>query len=412
MQSAELSDITGLDGLVHVSVLETLRALANKLERKRNPLFSCDVEKQRCYLASLEEPHDDIERSYDQYRCQMWLKGRPASLVINLASLPLLLGFLLRRGSGKEEGDGAVGTGKRAVFVGDSSVVDRIPDELWDTYEDIVVDNKQGIGLLKKDQAYLLQVWRRYPLSWHFILKCAIKVRQYRRVLEAWNPDAIIACSEYSFTSSLLTDYLNRNNVDHINVMHGNKLFFIRDSFFRFNTCYVWDDGFAKLFDRLRAESSQFAVSLPRGLKFEETSAKVTADFTYYLGGEDIKQFDRLIDILGILSARGAKVRMRPHPLYTDGRWLEKVPPSIEVENPLEMALEQSVLSSACVMSLYSTVLIQAYLNGVPVVIDDLSDPVRFRKLKQLEFALLDAEHRLLSDVLAEYDVACGDIAG
>lgn len=398
---------------MRVSILETLRGLANKLERKQNPLFSCDVEKQRRYLASLGEPRDDIERSYAQYKCQMWLKGRPASFVINLASLPLLLGFLLRGMTAEERDDGAVGACKKAVFVSDSSVMDRIPDELWNAYEDIVVDNKQGPGLLRGDRTYLLQVWRRYPLSWHFILKCAIKVRQYRGVLEAWSPDAVIACSEYSFASSLLTDYLNRNNVDHINVMHGNKLFFIRDSFFRFNTCYVWNDDFAELFKRLRAESSQFAVSLPRGLKFEgERPAELTADFTYYLGGEDLEQFDRLTGVLGALSAKGARVRMRPHPRYTDRELLERVPSSIEVENPSEVALEQSVLTSACVMSLYSTVLIQAYLNGVSVVVDDLSDPARFKKLEQMEFALLDAEHRLLSDVLAEYGVTRVSVVG
>lgn len=398
---------------MRVSVLETLRRLANKLERKQDPLFSCDVEKQRCYLTSLGEPRDDIERSYAQYKCQMWLKGRLTSFVINLASLPLLFGFLLRGLTAKEGDDRAVEACKRAVFVSDSSVVDRIPDELWSAYDDIVVDNKQGSGLLREDRTYLLQVWRRYPLSWHFILKCAIKVRQYRGVLEAWNPDAVIACSEYSFASSLLTDYLNQNNVDHINVMHGSKLFFIRDSFFRFNTCYVWNDDFARLFKRLRAESSQFAVSLPKGLKFEEKrSAEITADFTYYLGGEDLEQFDRLMDILDALSARGVRIRMRPHPRYTDRELLERVPSSIELENPFEIALEQSVMTSAYVMSCCSTVLIQANLNGVPVVVDDLSDPARFKKLGQMEFAPLDAEHRLLSDVLTEYGVVCESVEG
>lgn len=60
-------------------------------------------------------------------------------------------------------------------------------------------------------------------------------------MITKYQSKAIVVHNEYSFTSSILTAYCETRNVLHINVMHGEKMYYIRDSYFRYDRCYVWD---------------------------------------------------------------------------------------------------------------------------------------------------------------------------
>ena len=81
-----------------------------------------------------------------------------------------------------------------------------------------------------------------------------VKLAMYRYQYEVYHPKAMIVDEEYSYTSSFLTEYCHRLGVEHIDIMHGEKLYFIRDTFFCFDRCYVWDGYYRDLFCQLRAE--------------------------------------------------------------------------------------------------------------------------------------------------------------
>ena len=81
------------------SLVNILKKRANAIEKKSVSPFSTPVTKQISYLESLKEPHDLIERSFMQYKCQMKLKGMLVHSLINLASAPLLLVILAKRKS-------------------------------------------------------------------------------------------------------------------------------------------------------------------------------------------------------------------------------------------------------------------------------------------------------------------------
>ena len=66
-----------------------------------------------------------------------------------------------------------------------------------------------------------------------FSLKVTIKVAGYSFMITKYQSKAIVVHNEYSFTSSILTAYCETRNVLHINVMHGEKMYYIRDSYFR-----------------------------------------------------------------------------------------------------------------------------------------------------------------------------------
>ena len=71
-----------------------------------------------------------------------------------------------------------------------------------------------------------------------------------------------------------------------------------------------------------------------------------------------------------------------------------------ETEQGTQISIEQSLLQSGAAISLYSTVLNQALCNSIPIIIDNMSNPENFNKLKELGYVCLYKEHRLLSEVL------------
>jgi hypothetical protein len=189
----------------------------------------------------------------------------------------------------------------------------------------------------------------------------------------------------------------------HIDMMHGEKLFNIRDSFFAFDRCYVWDESYVQLFRRLRAADGQFVVSQPawaeRLAALGRASPPRHPVMTYYLGNEDWRHVRSVVDALACFST-AFEIVVRPHPLYGDAHQLRDLPAYVTVQLPSEVPITESILSSSHALGLYSTVLIQAHYAGRTVVIDDLDDPMtdRLRELESAAFKIADAR---LSELVA-----------
>lgn len=381
-----------------MSVLTRLKDMAVSLEKKNNSIFSYPVIKQMVYLNKFHEPTDDIERSYFQYRCQMKLNHPMTNILLNMASLPMLILYL-------KKGCTQVKTKKSidAVFFADGKPENIIPTSLRKQYSSWQIIDKKGEYLSKADKNYFKMLRHRYPFSWHFLLKCLIKIRFYSYELVSKQPKVIVVCNEYSFTSSVLTNYCESNNVKHIDVMHGEKLYYMRDSFFHFHQCYVWNEHYAELFKNLKAERTQFVIEVPESLKFIKSKVPKSMDFTYYLAAEENEALVRILHSLNELSKNGNKVAIRPHPRYSDiVKIKELCCGDIEVEDTQKITIEESVLRTRNAISGYSTVLNQAYHNGTKVVIDDITNPDSFNKLVELKYVMLETEHKLLSEILEE----------
>lgn len=383
-----------------MGMIQTLSKLQNAMASKRVPEFEVPVKKQKAYIGHFPEPKDDFQRSYFQYRTQAMLQGRLMYSLVSVASLPLTVLMLLkfRRASAPKK---EAPCDNRAVFFRDGKPANIMPNVLKEEFAECVVDPVEGNCLRKEDMKLVWELIRRYPFSWQMILKCVIKIARYRYAIEKYAPKALIVCNEYSFTSSVLTQFCQCNGVELINVMHGEKFYFVRDSFFRFHRCYVWDENYRRLLENMRAEPTQFRIAVPESLKFrQEEIPEKCYDYTYYLGYETPEALTKLPAYLRKLQAQGAAVNVRPHPRYTNMAVLAEHYQGIHIEEPSAVTIETSILQSRAAVSLASTVLLQAYYNGVPVVIDDVTDPAQFAKLREVEYALLDKEHTLLSQVL------------
>lgn len=381
-----------------MNLLQALKSAVVRLNSRRDPLFAVPVARQKAFLESLPEPKDLLERSYAQYRCQMMLERPILRVMYQLAAMLLLPVYrrqLLRRPPPRKEETAD------AVFLSEDS--ERLLPETLRTAFPVLCQawGYQGSSLLRKeDLALLSTLRRRYPTAFYFRFKCMAKLAMYRYQYELYHPKALIVDEEISYTTSFLTEYCHRLGVEHINVMHGEKLYYIRDSFFCFDRCYVWDECYRRLFFDLRAEPTQFRVEIPPSMQpWEKPSTPPEVDLTYYLQEEPTEQRMQIAAALHTLQARGMVIAVRPHPLYCDDTLLE-IFSGFALEMPGNCSIEQSILRTKCAVSLYSTVLLQASINGVAVVIDDLTAPERFAQLKSLRYIMLDKPHGLLSALL------------
>lgn len=383
-----------------MNLLQALKSAVVRLNSRRDPLFAVPVARQKAFLESLPEPKDLLERSYAQYRCQMMLERPILRVMYQLAAMLLLPVYrrqLLRRPPPRKEETAD------AVFLSEDS--ERLLPETLRTAFPVLCQawGYQGSSLLRKeDLALLSTLRRRYPTAFYFRFKCMAKLAMYRYQYELYHPKALIVDEEISYTTSFLTEYCHRLGVEHINVMHGEKLYYIRYSFFCFDRCYVWDECYRRLFFDLRAEPTQFRVEIPPSMQpWEKPSTPPEVDLTYYLQEEPTEQRMQIAAALHTLQARGMVIAVRPHPLYCDDTLLE-IFSGFALEMPGNCSIEQSILRTKCAVSLYSTVLLQASINGVAVVIDDLTAPERFAQLKSLRYIMLDKPHGLLSALLQE----------
>lgn len=383
--------------------LYILKKVAKILQFKQNTLFTYDIEKQKKYISTFSEPVDDIERSYFQYKCQMKLMGIIMTFLLNLFSffMTFIYLFKIKNYFNRENPKGSVD----AVFLSNDISHNVLPLVLQNKYPNIkYANNEDFLTLDSEDKKFIFNLIKRYPLSWYFVFKCLLKIAMYSARIKKDNPKVVIVYAEYSFTSSVLTNYCDLKNIKHINIMHGEKLFYIRDSFFHFHECHVWDEYYKNLFIQLRAYPKQFIISVPKSLKFEGNYiTRKLYDYTYYLAGEQKNELIVIANSIKKLANKGYKISIRPHPRYTDLGLVNILFENYNIEKPT-ISIEESILRTTNAISLYSTVLNQAYNNGINIVIDDISNPKRYKKLFELQYMFIYKKHRLLSEEVNNYE--------
>lgn len=382
-------------------IISVLKRIYMKVQKNKNSLFAYKREEQENFLKKFREPKDDIERSYYQYCCQMELDKKLLYLLINLVSLPVLMMYFFKRNDEIEKIEN-----KENIFISMNNSLKLIPKELTKVYGKCFQIKRYGEKFSKGDSQFFQKLLKRYPCSWHFLLKCLIKIRFYSYEISCHNPKTIVTVNEFSFTSSVLTAYCNAKGITHINVMHGEKLFYMRDSFFHFNKCYVWDEHYIKLFLKLRAQKEQFIIAKPDSLKFSNQSGVIKSiDYTYYLGGENKERMLKIYNILRILESKGKKIAVRPHPIYSNISEVEEIFKDFEIENAKIIDIDNSVTRTNNIISLYSTVLYQAVCNKFHIIIDDISNKELYEKLRELDYICLKKEYKLLSSIVRNVDI-------
>lgn len=367
----------------------TIFKLLNLLQIGNKGCFDISAEQQLAYVKSFAEPTDDIDRSYKQFLCQEYfvpLWKRSLWWGASLLASPVVLAMLWLKGRN-------INFVKYIDTIAEDKGMDEIiPSALTDKYELNHEGWHAGVGLTNGDVKYLLTkiVGPRQP---YFVLKMIILIAKYSPKVTMYHPHRIIEHSEYSFGSSAITDYLHYRGVQHIDVQHGEKLLIARDAFFHYDECYVWDAHYVNLFCKLRAEPTQFRVTIPPSLHIDcvvNKNQDVYADFKYYLAKITEEEIESIVDSMSFAQRVGKSVKYRIHPRYTDLNVLRKYVKEEDIELPSMVNILESVANVEYAVGSYTTVLLQAYLSGKKVILDDVTYKERFEHLKEYGYILAE----------------------
>ncbi|NCC70139.1 hypothetical protein EOM09_00975 [bacterium] len=376
-----------------MSAINSKVKLYNNIFKRKDPLFNTSVKKQRRFINKLSLPVTDIDRSYNQYLCQKQCNPFFINLFTNIGSFPLYFYFLYLKKNDSLRDKKFVS----ALFLSPIENIKNLPSSLLKEYINLEQEEISGFYLTKSDKKFIKSISKYHKFSYFFLLKCILKISVYRSKIMAFNPNAIIVTSEYSFTSSILTLFCNTNNIEHINIMHGEKLLYIRDSWFHFNRCYVWDDYFINLFNINKIFCDEYIIEIPDSQKkWHIENVNIEFDFTYYLQNQTRKELMLISDIMKNLKKQGYRVSVRPHPVYSDLKIINKLFKGIHIEKK-SLIIEHSILRTKAVISLFSTVNRQAYNNNVEYIIDDISNKKKYNQLKDLKYYFIEKNHKVLS---------------
>ena len=342
---------------------------------KKDPRFAISKEKQIKIINDLNSLRDLIERSYYQFLSQKRMLGIK-SFFLNLFSF-FLIPFKLISYKPKhlhlEECD-------LICFL---SGIDKtlVPEDLINKYEHVefcLYNGEESFNKIAR-KWFFKNIVKKHPFSFFYQLKVLSRLRIYTFLVEKYHPIAIANHFEYSCASSAMTKFCHDMGVKHINFMHGEKIWYIRDSFFEFDECYVWNEHYSKLFIELKACKTQFIVSVPPSFLLKPNDYSITrsiemCDYCYYLANETHDQINVIIAELKKLINKGLRCRLRIHPRWGDHNYIQKVAKEngVEVEQ-MGINIYESIMSTKNAISLFSTVLFQSYLVGKRIVIDDIS---------------------------------------
>ena len=339
-----------------------------------------------------------FSRSYCQYLCQKKLY-KQNYIFLNFISfflIKLILVFfkIFQKKIIKEEK-------VKVLYFG---IEKTIPKE-FSHYEKKKLENH--LFFTKKDIEYFENdILKKSKKEYYFALKVLLKIAIYRYNIEKYSPEIFLVTSEYSWTSSILTEFCEKNKILHINYMHGNKWYVIRDSFFKFHKCYVWDEHYAEIFCKLKAFEGQFEV-----IDYLDFIPQINIEIkelynTYYLQIDETEdEVDQIIIILEKLRLKtGYKGKIRCHPVYTPQKIKNKIPKEMLDE---EENIYHSIVKSNYLISKYSTVLYEAFVmkKGI-VVIDDITKGIeKYNSLKELGWVSGYKPHLMLSEIIKEGSV-------
>ena len=339
-----------------------------------------------------------LSRSYSQYLAQKSLQSFTKNFTFNFFSFFIFWPYLLLCLAKYLLNTGKAFTKPTNNGIFFEPTLEMLPKSLIESYDCSLKINKQLLNL--SDIYFIFKIFVHYPLSFYFLTKIAYKVSYYRANLHLKNPKSFICCSEYSFTSSILTEWCNQNAVLHINIMHGEKLFHIVDSFSSFHQFYVWSPFYLDLFKKLYCSADKFIIELPATFNNLISLRKHTdhRTLTIFLQTKDPEAWQRIATHLKQNNSY-FKVKIRPHPRWLSDGLVQNIFTGFEIENPRNVSIIESIGTTNFVCSAFSTVLFQGHLAGRKLIIDDLSNPLLYNRFKSLDLGALNLEHTLLSEI-------------
>lgn len=388
-----------------------LRKIYEKYTFKYILNFNADepnIESWNNFLTSLPLAKDDYTMSYNKYLCRMYYFPLHYKITMNFVSLFLLIILLVKirfNNINKTMQDEE----KKLLLIKSSNVSceDIFPDELFDEFNEITEIDRIGLEKYSYNNQILdilKNIIKKHPLSYHYVFMIAKELFKISGLVDEYNPSAIVCyVNERNMASPLITSYLEKKNIEYISFMHGEYLLQLIQAYMKFSRYYVWDKHYIDMFNNdLLCKFDKIKVYTPAKYKNQYSTADPTYFCTYYFGGESDERIEKISKIFYILEDLGYKCKVRPHPRRSNYNKIHDSFKNIYIEDIRKVNLEKSLNNTEYVIGLNSTVLLEAYYGGKKVVIDDISEPERYKNLSKRKYIMLQKEHILLSSLLKE----------
>ncbi len=288
-------------------------------------------------------------------------------------------------------------------------------------YEDILpedIENKYGkileVELPERKNRYLCKgakklFWesiKRHPFAFHLNFLLFRELCLYSGLIDNYKTKAIVVyVNERNVAAPILSFLCEQKGIEFITFMHGDYILQLIHGYMRFSKFYVWDDHYTNMFiNDLKCEPTQFITYTPKKLKGickpRESGDLYDYYATYYFSAESKKRVLRVAEVFKKLKSEGKKLKIRPHPRYPNMQILEEAFKDFLIEDCSEVTLKESVESSQYIISLNSTVLLEALYSGKEIVIDNYSDKDQYQNLMKRRFIIMNKPHRLFTELL------------
>ena len=388
-------------GIYHMLVAgEEVHNKANELSRAQ----------QRQFGERYAAPRDDYDRSFIKYMCRRFMdfdNGNKKWYMLNtigaIAFLPLWIVYTLRGSRVKKQGQlqGSIVLQNPSF----SRIDDILPEkklELYGDYQTVKACSIFRGHLGKEGQGILWQNILKHPLCFYLNLLLLINLGKYEELIHRYHPKAIFSyADERTPVNPLLTLLCEKKGIDHVGFMHGEVYYQLDKGFFRYTDYLVWDEFYEQLFRSMKCDGAIHCYR-PKKLQLEQIPVNDDAPIyiTYYDAENSVESLRQIAEIFLLLKQQGKKCLFRPHPRFSNIEVIQQLFDADMIQNGREVSIPQSFLQTRYAAAICSTVLMEAYYAGVPVLIDDVTDTRRLAMIADKDYMMLAKEHALLSSVV------------
>lgn len=388
-------------------------------EISREKIISKTVPQWLKYIDSFPSPKNDIERTRYHFLCIEQFEDKKKRVAKNGLSLLLIPVCIV--GSGFTSLLSRHTTKSRNCNLVEFEVENRkklspmtigLPTELSNEYMTIdTYRQRKGKALFFKGclDKRVFGFWgkyvKKYPYAFYMNLQILSHLMSIEKIIHLYNPKAIVTTeSENDCCTSAITCFCENDGIEYIGLMHGEYLLSPLHAFVRFSRFYVWDELYINQFVRAHCNKQFFRIYKPDrfDMNIKDINENKKYFLTYYLQNQSEKSLMCIRDVLCKIVKRGKACCVRLHPRFSNRDEIEWIfdATKIHIEDSSSSDIKKSLSNTEYVAAMSSTVLSEAYENGIKAVIDDVSDSEYYEYLKRTMYINLIRIQERLSDIL------------
>lgn len=347
------------------------------------PSLELSKAKQQSFLNTLEKDlskADPLSCTEKKYRSHNFISNPFTFFFYNLMSALLILPsilFLITKSTLR----------KKSFKVSSLHFSKLIPMKIIDPTSRLV---SKSFSLSLSELSFIIRAFGLKVLRPYFFFRIIWKSALYFDTINKFSPKKIYCSEEMNFESPLLTLICQKYNCLHSNVMHGDKLFYIKDAFVYFDEFFVWQADFKHLFIDMKAEVQKYIYFNPVPQKYCSTTPKPKSFKYYAQHSKDLKEFEqRILNAFNFSKKHKMQFIFRPHPRHYSEAEIKIVKKyNIKVES-FEKNILDSLAEAHTVCAEWSSVLFQAKFMNRELVIDNTNSK-NIDKLRELNFIILN----------------------